>query len=83
MTSKLVERIIKLEGAERHILVLVHKIMLLEEFIKDWDSGDPDNLPKSHKAKINPVRQLVDVIKNDKETLLKLKKALDNNECIV
>ena len=55
----------KLERKANAYDQLVDRVAELSKFIDDWDSEDPDRLPRNHKAKIAPVRTLVDIYRND------------------
>lgn len=75
---------------------VMERIGSLGDFIEDWDSKDPDRLPRNHESKINSVRQLVEFyshetaafkakVKEDGYSQLVLKKYSDsryNNEKI-
>jgi len=57
--SELIARIKELEDKERQLEMIVAKVGELNNFIINWDSEDPVQIPQDHKAKINPVRNLV------------------------
>lgn len=63
MKSGLVAQIEALEQKASALDDLVARVNDLQAFIDDWDSGDPDRLPVNHRAKIAPVRTLVEFCK--------------------
>lgn len=63
MKSELVAQIEELERKAAAFDALNERVKELQGFIDDWDSEDPDRIPVSHRAKIAPVRTLVDFCK--------------------
>lgn len=63
MKSELVIQVEELERKAAAFDALVAKVEELQGFIEDWDSEDPDRLPVNHRAKIAPVRALVEFCK--------------------
>lgn len=63
MKSDLVIQVEELERKAAAFDALTARVEALQGFINDWDSEDPDRLPVSHRAKIAPVRSLVDFCK--------------------
>ncbi|MGD1524255.1 hypothetical protein [Vibrio owensii] len=57
--SDLVERIQELENKERFLDNLIAQVQDLQSFVDDWDSNDPDRLPRKHENQINPIRRLI------------------------
>ncbi len=67
----LMKEIQKLERKAQAYDQLVDRIAELSEFIEDWDSEDPDRLPRSHKGKIQPVRALVELYRTESSAFKK------------
>lgn len=70
--SELVKRIEELEQKERYLKTLLVEVRSLQEFVDDWDSNDPERLPRKHENKIQPVRRLLKMTRpslNEVETI--------------
>lgn len=65
MKTELVAQIEELERKAAAFDALNERVKGLQGFIDDWDSKDPDRLPVNHRAKIAPVRALVEICKNN------------------